>query len=141
MKDVYFKEEVKKIVDKLWASFQDKRKHEELNKYYKKIESEAIKEFELDILKTLTKEERRNDPILRFIDEKIEKVYIANTKKIDKNSSLTPEQIYPFFHAWFRKEFPRDFVISLRRMKDEMCRHGRLGPLKDNTWFSVKIKK
>jgi hypothetical protein len=141
MEDISFQQEVKKIVDKLWDSFQDRRNHEELNRYHKKVEAEAIKQFELEILKTLTKEEKKRDPILRFINEKIEKMYIANTRKLDKHNRLTPEEIYPTFHTWFRKTFPRDFVISLNRMKDEMSRYGRLGPLHDNVWFGIKIKK
>jgi hypothetical protein len=136
-----FQNEVEKIVGKLWESFQDKRKHEEAHRYHKKIEAEAIKQFELEILKTLTKEEKQRDPILRFIQEKIEKIYIANTNKLDRHNILTPEEIYPSFHTWFRKTYPRDFVISLNRMKDEMSRYGRLGPLKENVWVGIKIKK
>lgn len=141
MSDEYFDHEVEKIVFELWNSFKDKRKYEEQNKLNRKIENEAIKQFELVILKTLTKEERLRDPILRFIHEKIEKIYIGNSKKVDKYTKLTPEQIYPTFHSWFRKTFPREFVISLNRMKDEMSRYGRLGPLKDNSWIGIKIKK
>jgi hypothetical protein len=141
MEDTKFQQEVKKIVDKLWDSFQDRRNHEELNTYQKRVETEAVKQFELEILKTLTKEEKQRDPILRFITEKIEKMYIANTRKLDKHNRLTPEEIYPTFHTWFRKTFPRDFVVSLNRMKDEMSRYGRLGPLHDNVWFGIKIKK
>jgi hypothetical protein len=141
MEKEVFDKEVEKIVIELWKSFQDKRKYEEAHRYHKKIEAEAVKQFELEILKTLTKEEKLRDPILRFIDEKIEKMYIANTRKLDKHNRLTPEEMYPFFHTWFRKTFPRDFVISLIRMKDEMSRHGRLGPLKDNVWVGIQIKK
>lgn len=141
MQNSYFQREVQIIVDKLWDSFRDKRKYEEVNKYHKKVETEAIKQFELEILKILSKEERRNDPILRFIDEKIEKIYIPNTKKKDIHNCFTPEKLYPLFHTWFRKEFPRDVVISLKRMREELSRYGRLGPLKDNLWTGIKFKK
>jgi hypothetical protein len=141
MENINFQEEVNKIVSKLWESFEDKRKYEEFHKNQKKIETEAIKQFELEILKTLSSEEKQRDPILRFINEKIEKIYIANTKKLDKHNRITPEHMYPKFHSWFRKNFPHDCMISLNRMKDEMSRYGRLGPLYDNVWFGIKIKK
>ena len=137
-----FRKEVERLKHRLFYQYGDDNKYEEMLKVQKKIERTAIKEFELEILGRMTKKEKENDPIFRFLKEKTKKAYMGfNSKKPDFYATLTPEQIYPIFHSWFRKTFPRDPVFSFIRMKDELTRHGRLGPLKNERWYGIRIIK
>jgi hypothetical protein len=135
-----FRKEVEKLKHRLFYQYGDDNKYEEMLKVQKKIERTAIKEFELEILNRMSKKEKENDPILRFLQEKIKRVYIGlSSKKLDLYATLTPEQIYPIFHSWYRKTFPRDPIISFNRMKEELLRHGRLGPFKNEKWYGVRL--
>ena len=135
-----FRKEVERLKHRLFYQYGDDNKYEEMLKVQKKIERTAIKEFELEILGRMTKKEKENDPIFRFLKEKTKKTYMGfKSKKPDFYATLTPEQIYPIFHSWFRKTFPRDPVFSFIRIKDELTRHGRLGPLKNERWYGIRL--
>ncbi len=140
--NILFKQEVEAVKQRLLLRYGDENKYEELLKLQEKIKSKALKEFELEILNRMTKKEKENEPILRFIQEKIEKAFMGyKSKKIDLYATLTPEQIYPIFHSWFRKTFPREPIVSFIAMKDEITRYGRLGPLKNEKWYGVRLIK
>ena len=136
-----FKQEVEAVKQRLLIRYGDDNKYEELLKFQEKVKRKALKEFELEILNRMTNKEIETEPILRFLLEKIEKAYLGfKSKKIDLYSTLTPEQIYPVFHIWFRKTFPREPIISFRTMKEELLRYGRLGPMKNERWHGVKLR-
>lgn len=83
------------------------------------------------------------DPYLRYINEKIEIVYIDKEQtKVDKSIKKSPPDLYSSFSKWFKSRNPGLVIPSSAKFEKEIVRPGRLGPLDSKgKWTGVDVKK
>lgn len=109
--------------------------------YYKYYAEEGLT-FPGIIKDYIKKHWEDNDPYLQFIADRLEYAYKDKDKKeIDYDSTLTANDLYPFFKRWYQDNYPGVQVCNIPQFKSDMCMDGRLGnqPVK-NCWLGVKLK-
>jgi hypothetical protein len=100
--------------------------------------------FEKQMFEELTEGGKARDPYVRFIKEKVENVYLDyHRKKIDKDTILTMNLLYPHFRRWFDKNYPTLPQHTYAKSRASFLVQGRLGPFTaegKEAWFGLKIK-
>jgi hypothetical protein len=124
----------------LWKShlyLRQKIKESELDRY---IRNKSVEEYEKILYESLTEDGKTRDPYKRFIQEKLELVYI--NKKIDDGTLLKMRVLYPHYRKWHESNFPRMPVPDYVHVRANFIHVDRLGPenAKDG-WVGYKIKK
>ena len=101
--------------------------------------------FEKQMFEELTEEGKARDPYVRFIKEKVETVYLdCYRKKIDKDTILTMNLLYPHFRRWFDKNYPTLPQHIYAKSRASFLVYGRLGPFTAEgreAWVGLKIKR
>ena len=99
--------------------------------------------YEEKLFESLTEEGKERDPYMRFIEEKIETVYIDKNRKIlDDETHLPIRKLYPHFKKWFEKIYPKIQPHSFVQAKSNFYVPNRLGK-EDSVkgWIGLKIKQ
>lgn len=85
-----------------------------------------------------------NNPYIMFIREKLEYVYLDNSKKeIDLTIGVSAIDMYPAFKRWHNDSFPGREVPKKPKFKKEMMKPNMLGPNVDDNkrWLGIRVKK
>jgi P4 family phage/plasmid primase-like protien len=73
---------------------------------------------------------KQNDIYRQFIDENV---------KIDKNSSISVDELYSIFKEWYKESMPGNIVPVKIDMKDYFCK--LWGSINNNKWIGYSIKR
>jgi hypothetical protein len=124
----------------LWKShlyLRQKIKESELDRY---IQNKSVEEYEKILYESLTEDGKTRDPYKRFIQEKLELVYL--NKKVDDGTILKMRTLYPHYKKWYEINFPRMIVPDYVHVRSNFIHTDRLGveTAKDG-WIGYKIKK
>jgi hypothetical protein len=105
------------------------------------IMDKAYEEFERKIFEELTEESKERDPFVRFIKERVEQVfYNLSLKKIDEDTILSMNKLYPHFKRWFEKTFPTIPVYTYTKARANFL--VRIGPFTTSEgWKGYRLKK
>jgi len=110
----------------------------------KYIHKKSYEMFEKKMFEEITDESKSRDPYVRFIKEKVEKVYLDfYRKKIDKDTILTLNLLYPHFRRWFDKNYPTLPQHSYAKARASFIVSGRLGNFTvegREAWFGLRVK-
>jgi hypothetical protein len=110
----------------------------------KYIHKKSYELFEKQMFEELTESGKARDPYVRFIKENIESVYLDyHRKKIDKDTILTMNLLYPHFRRWFDKNYPTLPQHTYAKSRASFIVYGRLGPYTatgKEAWIGLKIK-
>jgi hypothetical protein len=110
----------------------------------KYIHVKSYELFEKKMFEELTDGGKARDPYVRFIKEKVENVYLDyHRKKIDKDTILTMNLLYPHFRRWFNKNYPTLPQHIYAKSRASFLVPGRLGPFTvegKEAWIGMKIK-
>ena len=110
----------------------------------KYIHVKSYELFEKKMFEELTDGGKARDPYVRFIKEKVENVYLDyHRKKIDKDTILTMNLLYPHFRRWFNKNYPTLPQHIYAKSRASFLVPGRLGPFTaegKEAWVGMKIK-
>lgn len=106
--------------------------------YYPHYKKEGLEPPEI-IREYTERHWEENDPTLRFIQERLETVYLDQERKnIDTARSLTCNEIYSVFKAWFSQSYPGAPLVTQPTFKANL--EQRIGkPGQNGRWYGIAI--
>jgi len=125
--------------------------HLDAHNYYKQqlilksrerfIVDKSYEEFEKKVFEELTEESKDRDPFVRFIKERVEQVfYNLSLKKVDEDTILSMNKLYPHFKRWFERTFPTVPVYTYVKARANFL--VRIGPFTTSEgWRGYRLKK
>jgi hypothetical protein len=102
--------------------------------------SEKKKRQTLEIINYFS-EIKENDSINKFIQERIEFVYI--NEKLDINTEINAYVVISEFRKWCMKNYGKEYeLLDDILLKKEFTNFSNLGPIFDeNSWIGIKLKE
>jgi hypothetical protein len=127
--DPYFEEQIPELCQALgWVAVQ----------YYYYYKTEGLVQPQI-VTEYTTRHWEENDPMVSFVAEKLQQVYLDPINKIvDTTQSLCASEIYPVFRSWFSQNYPGIQVVSQIVFKSQLQRRiGPQGSLK--RWYGIRL--
>jgi phage/plasmid-associated DNA primase len=107
--------------------------------YYPQYKKEGLTPPPI-VVEYTTKHWEENDPILCFIQEKIENVYTDVAKTIpDPNRFLTSTQIYQVYKSWHSQSYPGVSPPSHPTFKASLIQRFKRPPSTNRRWYGIAI--